>query len=87
MCQCDWEKCRKDCKCRCHLAAEAHSNHAYKVGIASGLEQASGIVLSRAQEAFTQHDDKRAQTLRELSDLLLKKSKDQHPGPNVSYED
>lgn len=88
MCKCDWTKCRKDCECRCHIAIEAESNHSWKVGISSGLDQAAGILLKQSADAFVAGRDEEAKLLRNLNKTLIEAAKKAHPGPEVlSYEE
>ncbi len=57
-------------------------NHTYKLGISSGLEQASLMVLAKAVECFEQCNDARddeAMLLRQLSNELKQRSDDAHP--------
>jgi len=87
-CKCDWNKCRKDCGCRCHIAIEAHSTHSFKVGISSGLESAAGILIKKAAEAFTAGRDEEAKLLRTLNGIFIEEAKKSHPGPRVlNYEE
>lgn len=83
MCQCDHETCSKACSCRCHAEVEAQSNHAYKLGISAGLEQASGIVMKNAKESFSLGNDHLAKRFRELAEYLAVEAKSQHPRAEV----
>lgn len=87
MCKCKFGKCPDSCECRCHIAIEAHRIHSYKVGTSSGLQQAAGVLLTEATEAFTLGRDEEAQMLRKLANQLSAQSKKEHPGPHPSYEE
>lgn len=87
MCKCDWNKCRKQCECRCHVAVEAASDHYYKLGQSVGMESAGGRVMDMAVEAFKVGHEEEATMLRELSEKLVKQGKSMHPGPGIKYDE
>ncbi len=80
MCECDYKKCRKDCKCPCHDHVEEASARSYQLGQSVGLEEAALFLLKEATDYFSHGDDDEAQLLRKLSEVLKKKGKDRHPG-------
>lgn len=59
-------------------------NEAYELGASAGLEQASGVVLERAMEAFLSKQPE-ATMLRGLSDKLKKLAEKRHPGTDSQY--
>jgi hypothetical protein len=85
-CRCDWEKCRKDCDCRCHVGIEAHANHSYKVGQYAGLNSASAMLLQQAGDSFTKGRDQEAQLLRFWAERMKQEAEDIHPGPRPKFE-
>jgi len=86
MCKCDWEKCRKDCECRCHIGIEAHSKHSYLVGQFAGLEKAADALMKRAADAFSNGRDEEAKLLRFWSEYMKVEAKGIHPGPRPKFE-
>lgn len=57
-------------------------NESYQLGIVSGLEQAAGYLLKRAQIAFTNDKDGIARMLREYSQELARMGAEAYPGKN-----
>jgi hypothetical protein len=80
MCGCDYKKCRKDCKCPCHVHVEEASERYYQLGQSVGLEEAAGFLLKEATDYFSRGGDDEAQLLRKLSEEMKKKAKERHPG-------
>lgn len=54
-------------------------NHSYKLGISSGLQQASGVLLKKATYYFEHNCDTDAKMLRSLSEDLKKQADREHP--------
>ncbi len=58
---------------------EKELDYSYQVGISSGLREAAKYILDLACEEF-KNGEQNADLLKKISDTLLQKSKEAHPG-------